>query len=139
MEISCGTILFSRINDTVHYVLLRAEDGYCGFPKGHVEAGETEQETALRETWEETSVRAHILHDFREVDQYRMPNGIVKRVIYFAAAFSDQTPAHNPGFESYEILLLPFEEAVSALTFENAKTILTKADTFIRCRLGKIR
>ena len=132
MEISCGTILHTVMDGVVHYVLLQADDGYCGFPKGHMEKGETEIETALRETWEETSVRARIFDGFRETDEYIMPNGIRKRVIYFVADYFNQTLKHNPGFEVRNILLLPFEQAYSALTFEGSKAILRLADRFIK-------
>jgi ADP-ribose pyrophosphatase YjhB (NUDIX family) len=57
-EKSCGTVLYTVKENVIHYLLIRATDTYCGLPKGHVEAGETEHETALRETREETSIRA---------------------------------------------------------------------------------
>ncbi len=52
-EKSCGTIIFNQDN----LVLLIADlDGNWGFPKGHVKEGESEEETALRETKEETNL-----------------------------------------------------------------------------------
>ena len=81
-EKSCGTVLYTVKDNVIHYVLLKAhDDGYCGFPKGHVEAGESEHETALRETWEETSIRAEIVGDFRREVTYTMKNGNEKTVI----------------------------------------------------------
>ena len=130
-EKSCGTVLYTVKENVIYYVLLKARDGYCGFPKGHVEAGETECETALRETWEETSIRAEIVGDFRREVTYRMKNGNEKTVVYFLAHYSDQTPAHNPGFEIREHLVLPLEEACAALTFENTKEILRDAEKYI--------
>ena len=55
-EKSCGTIPYTLINGTIHFLLIKAKDGFCGFPKGHMENNETEIETALRETKEETSL-----------------------------------------------------------------------------------
>ncbi len=131
MEISCGTILHTIINGSVHYVLLRADDGYCGFPKGHMEIGESEKETALRETWEETSIHAEIIDGFRVEEEYLIKNKVKKKVIYFSASYFGQTPMHNPGFEKRELLVLPYEEAYKALTFESAKDILTRANDFL--------
>jgi hypothetical protein len=54
-EKSCGTVLYTVKENVIYYVLLKARDGYCGFSKGHVEAGETEHETR-----EETSIRAEM-------------------------------------------------------------------------------
>ena len=130
-EKSCGTVLYTVKENVIHYVLLKARDGYCGFPKGHVEAGESEQDTALRETWEETSIRAEIVGDFHRETVYKMRNGNEKAVVYFLARYSDQTPAHNPGFEIREHLVLPLEEACKALTFENTKEILQDAEEYI--------
>lgn len=130
-EKSCGTVLYTVKENVIYYVLLKARDGYCGFPKGHVEAGET----ALRETREETSIRAEIVGDFRRETVYKMRNGNEKTVVYFLARYYDQTPAHNPGFEIREHLVLPLEDACKALTFENTKEILRDAEEYIRSNL----
>ena len=131
-EKSCGTVLYTVKDNAIHYLLIKATDTYCGFPKGHVEAGETEHETALRETWEETSIRAEIVGDFRREVTYRMKNGNKKTVVYFLARYSDQTPAHNPGFEIRHFLSLPLDSACRALTFENTRQILRDAEEYIK-------
>ena len=48
-EKSCGAVLFAREDASLRYLIIRHTGGHCGFPKGHTEAGESEQETALRE------------------------------------------------------------------------------------------
>ena len=136
LEKSCGTIPYTVKDGTVYYLLIKIKgDGSCGFPKGHVEAGESEIETALRETLEETSVRVQIREAFRYEMSYRMNNGNHKKVVYFLADFKDQTPARNGDFEEFDYLLLPFDEAYCALTFENAKQMLKKADADLRSHL----
>jgi len=51
----CGIILYNE--DTRCYLLvLGMKSQKWGFPKGHMERGETEQETALRELKEETGI-----------------------------------------------------------------------------------
>ena len=55
-EKSCGAIVFTYENEIRKYVIIRETglyQGYCGFPKGHMEAGETEQDTAIREVKED--------------------------------------------------------------------------------------
>ena len=44
-EKSCGTICF----DGDKVLMVKHNAGHCAFPKGHVEEGETEFETAIRE------------------------------------------------------------------------------------------
>ena len=129
---SCGFLAFTEVGGENQYLIIKSHNGDVGFPKGHVEAGESEEETALRETWEETSIRAEIVGDFRREVSYTFGHNRKKTVVYFLARFSDQTPAHNPGFEVRCHHLLPLKEACEALTFENTKTILREAEEYIR-------
>ena len=131
-EKSCGTVIFTVDGGVRKYLLIRSRNGVCGFPKGHMEPGEDERGTALRETWEETSVRAEIVEGFRAETVYTMPNGKEKTVVYFLAGYSGGEPKHNPGFEDNEYLVLPYGEAYEALTHQNNKKILEQADRFQR-------
>ena len=132
MEKSCGTIPYIIKDGIIHYLLIRTKSGrHCSFPKGHVEGDETEAETALRETWEETSIRAEICSDFRRKITYRMKNGVTKTVIYFIARYSEQKPHHNSTFEYYNFLVLPYSEAYRKLTFPSAKALLKEVDAYV--------
>ncbi|MBQ4062154.1 MAG: NUDIX domain-containing protein [Christensenellaceae bacterium] len=131
-ERSCGTVLFTMIDGRVHYLLIRSRiNGSCGFPKGHIERGETEMQTALRETWEETSIKANIIDGFVRKMRYKMGRNREKTVTFFLADYSDQAPGHNPGFEYNDYLLLPFDEAYETLTFDNTKALLKEANEYL--------
>jgi len=78
-EKSCGIMVFK--DDTV--LLVHHNKGHWGFPKGHVEENETEHETAIRETKEETNVDAKIIGDFREVITYSPKPNVLKDVVFF--------------------------------------------------------
>ena len=131
-EKSCGGVVFTRSNNDIYYVLARHTGGHCGFPKGHMEPGEDECTTALREIKEEVGVSATILDGFRAVEQYPLPNkpGVIKQVIYFLAEFSDQV-IHHQFEELTDAYLLPYEEALKMLTFDDAKQILIEAHCFL--------
>ena len=135
LEHSCGAVLYTRVSGVVHYVIIETYTGSKGFPKGHIEAGETEEETALREIREEVGIRATLIPGFREEDEYPLPNarGARKHVTYFLAVYSDQTIVPQD-IELENAFLLPFREAYASLRFENARKILKKADEFIRMR-----
>ena len=130
-ERSCGAVVWRKRGGRRHYLIIQNRSGHNGFPKGHMELGESERKTAVREVWEETSVRAEIVGDFRRETSYPIGRGKRKCVIYFIARFEDQEPCHNEGFETNDLLLLPFAEAHKALTHKDAKTVLEEANAII--------
>lgn len=136
MEIkrSCGAVVFTRDSGTYKYVIIRSVEGFCGFPKGHVEAGETDQQTALREIREETGLEVTLLDGFVTTDEHphiregRPP--VMKQMIYFLGEFTGQAPRPQET-EVSEILLLTYEEAMAAFEYESTKRILTEAHEFL--------
>ena len=55
-EHSCGVIVAYMGGLEPLYLLLKQRNGYWSFPKGHREDGETLQETAIRELYEEAGL-----------------------------------------------------------------------------------
>ena len=131
-EKSCGAVVFTRAENEIRYVVIRHTGGHCGFPKGHMEPGEDEKTTALREICEEVGLRPTLAEGFLEEENYPLPNrpGVTKRVVYFLAEYSGQDIQTQPG-EIAEAYLLPYEEAFSTLTFREAREILGKANRFL--------
>ena len=70
IEKSCGAVVFTRVNGEIKYLLIKSVTGFYGFPKGHVEIGESETQTALREIFEEVGLRVRLIPDFRREDEY---------------------------------------------------------------------
>lgn len=136
-EKSCGAIVFTHIHGVIYYVIVEQRSGRHCFPKGHVEPGETEHQTALREIWEETGLRPAFVDGFRERETYevRKRPGIMKDVIYFLAEYSDQAIDPVTSDEIRDVGLYNFEKAMSLLENESRKAILEKADTFLKGRL----
>ena len=131
-EKSCGAVVFKRDGGEIQYVIIESLEGYFGFPKGHCEPGETEQETALREVLEETGLHVHILPGFRYVDEHPIPGkpGVIKQIVYFAAEFWDQEIRYQKE-ELRSARLMTFAEALEAFQWENSRTILRKVDHFL--------
>ncbi len=69
---AAGVILFRRDDDRDRFLLLEsARHGTWGFPKGHLEPGETLEQCAAREVQEETGgLRYDLVPEFREVTRY---------------------------------------------------------------------
>ena len=131
LEKSCGTVPYTLVDGVIHYLLVGAKGHSCGFPKGHVEKDENEVETALRETMEETSLAPVINTELRYETTYQLDNGNQKTVVYFPANFGRQVPRHNQGFEDFDYLILPFDEAYRTLTFENTREILKAVNDYL--------
>ncbi len=128
-EKSCGALVIRHDAQTgMDYILMirHRPGGYRSFPKGHVEPGETERETAVREVLEETSVRISIIPDFRHVVCYAPAPGVEKEVVYFLAR-SEQTDVRPRRGEIAQVEWLPLEGAVRYLTHENDKKVLHAA------------
>ena len=128
-EKSCGAVVFTRINNEIKYLLVRNLAGQYGFPKGHVERDETEEQTALREVLEEVGITVKILPGFRMEDEYLIPQkeNTVKRVVYFLAEYSKQEFSYQKE-ELTDAVLLEYERAMTLFSFESNRKILTKAN-----------
>lgn len=134
-EYSCGAVVFTRIEGIPHYVLVQAKDqpvGCHGFPKGHMEAGETQEQTALREIWEEVGLRVRLLEGFRAVTEYPLPcpPDTRKQVVFFLAEYEDQQITIQES-ELASFTLAPFPEALALTEFADSKQILTQAHHFL--------
>ena len=80
---SCGVIPYRITSEGIRYLLILQTNGFWSLPKGHMEAFESEQETALRELGEETGLTAALREDFRDMVEYSMRNGCLKQVVLF--------------------------------------------------------
>ena len=134
-EYSCGAVVFQRINGKPHYVLVRAKNqpmGCHGFPKGHMEAGETEEQTALREIYEEVGLRVRLLPGFRAVTEYQLPAppDTRKRVVFFLAEYECQETTVQES-ELAAITIAPWPQALELTEFADSKHILTEAHEFL--------
>ena len=93
LQKSCGIIPFRRNGDEKEFLVLLQTNHFWSFPKGHMEAGETETETALRELLEETSLTVTLVPDARTVSEYDMPPLRRKQVVLFLGEVNgDVTP-----------------------------------------------
>ena len=131
-ERSCGAVVYTKTDGQIRYVLIRSAKGVWGFPKGHMESGETEEQTALREIEEEVHLKVTLQKGFRQTEEYALPGkkDTVKQVVYFCAEYADQEIIPQKG-EVAHTALVPYREALRLLTFEAAKRILKAANEFI--------
>ena len=133
-EKSCGAVVYCQEDEEIKYVLVCEHGGYWVFPKGHVEAGETEQETALREIKEETGLTVTLVDGFRVIDEHNLaregrPNTI-KQTVYFLAK-CDELNFVAQESEISKIEMLDFESAMAKLQFDSFRNILMQSNDFL--------
>jgi len=146
IEKSAGAIIFRRENKKIYYLLLhypsnpKAKKDYWDLPKGHIEKGEDEIETARREVEEETGLKdIQFVGEFKEAIKYFFKfkgENIFKIVVFYLA--ETKTKEVKISFEHIGFKWLSYEEALEQLTFKNAKGVLQKANDFLKQKSFKV-
>ncbi len=80
---SCGVVPFRLNGGKREFLLLLQSNGCWSFPKGHMEAGETETATAMRELREETGLTAVLVPGARAELSYEVSPVSTKQVALF--------------------------------------------------------
>ena len=137
-EKSCGAVVFRETEcsgEKQRYVLMikHSHNSNHSFPKGHVEPGETEIETAQREVFEETAVRINIVDKFRHPVYYRPRPGAKKEVVYFLA-LTDQVETMPAKGETVLAEWIPVEKASGLLAHENDRRVLAHALEYLEVK-----
>lgn len=117
-EKSCGAIVF----DEDKVLLVTHQAGHTAFPKGHVEDGETEVETAKREILEETNIGVEIDTNYRYVSEYSPKEGIMKTVVFFLGKKIDGN-IHKQETEISRAMWVDKNEVLNYLTHDDTKRI----------------
>ncbi|MCR8969949.1 bis(5'-nucleosyl)-tetraphosphatase [Facklamia sp. 7083-14-GEN3] len=131
-EKSCGAVTYYKDNQDFLFLLIQHKNGgHWSFPKGHVEKGETEEETALREIKEETGLEVELNNQFRETTRFSPKKDVMKEVVYFMAKANSNKVTRQLE-EVSQFLWLPYQEALNKITYSNDKDLLIKAQNFLQ-------
>ncbi|MCX8192967.1 MAG: NUDIX domain-containing protein [Nitrososphaeria archaeon] len=140
-ERSAGAVVFYiSENLKIEYLLLHYEAGHWDFPKGAIEVGENEVDTARREVWEETGIdNIEIIPNFRREIKYfyKKLGELVKKEVVFYLARSN-TKEVRLSYEHKGYIWLEYPEAMRKLTFNTARNVLEAAHMYLT-QLYKIR
>lgn len=121
-EKSCGCIIVK--GDTVLVEKQKHKDErFWNFPKGHQDPGETDLETALRETKEEVGLDVEITDNHPITMTYLIDKGTTEKIVHlFLARLVNQNAKITLQEEEVEeARWVPFAEVESLLTFERSK------------------
>ncbi len=132
-DASFGVIPFHDSDGERRFLLVHHKKGHWGFPKGHAEEGETEQQTALRELSEETGVSScELISDERFIERYTFVNKkgqrIDKTVTFYVGRVDDPTVEVQPEEVQDHAWLTP-DDVKARLSFPEARELFGRVLT----------
>ena len=132
-ETSAGIILYRKENSKKLFLLLHYPSGHWDFVKGKMEQGESTHQTAIREAQEETGITDIIfVENFEEWIEYDFKYKkelVQKKVVFFLAETKTQEVKISHEHSGYT--WMDYNTAMEKTTFDNAKTVLRKAQELI--------
>ncbi len=128
-ERSAGVIIYVHGLEDIFFLLLNYPSKHWDFVKGKIEKGETYQQTAIRETKEETDIMDLKFSDeFKEYIEYRFrfeKRNVHKKVIFFLA--ETNTMKVSISNEHTDYTWLDYNDALKKITYRNSRSVLSKA------------
>lgn len=130
-EKSCGAAVYRHFSSTIEFLAVKSKSfGHWGFPKGHMEEGESEEETAKREVLEETGLNIALCSGFKTSKEYLPEKGILKEVVYFIGkSLGEDVSIQQEEIQDYK--WLDYDKMLELLTFDNDKNVLTEINDII--------
>lgn len=129
-EVSAGGVVVRGDEVLVIVPTRRGAQGQkvLALPKGHVDPGETPEQTAAREVREETGVEAELVEQLGEIRYFYQRSGVrvFKRVSFFLFAYrGGSVDDHDDEVE--EVRWMPLREATTALSYEGERSMAARA------------
>ena len=126
---SYGAVVLEKTAQTYMVLLVTGFNG-LSFPKGHIESGETPEQTAVREVLEETGIRIAVDTAFsRTVES---PRSRDRRTVTFYLGTSLDGLKAPRATEVKEARWLPYDEALEAIRFQPDRDILHQAAEYVK-------
>lgn len=129
-EYSAGGVVYRRNGGKVDVALIyRTRHDDWSIPKGHIEAGESREQAALREIKEETGLDVRIVRPLGEAVYYFRKKGgdLVRKTVYYYLMEALTTELGKPNWEVTESRWVPIEEAQALLSYEKDREIVERA------------
>lgn len=127
-EYSAGGLVFDEHN-RVAVIARHSRSGHLEWclPKGHIEKGETPQQTAVREVHEETGILGEVVDSIATIDYWFTGTSqrVHKLVHHFALRQigGDLTVEGDPDHEAEDAIWVRFEDLDDVLSYPNERKI----------------
>ncbi|HUE76089.1 MAG TPA: NUDIX hydrolase [Chloroflexota bacterium] len=126
---SAGGVVYRYVDQRPEFVLCgRRDTGAWGLPKGTPAAGETLEQTAVREAQEESGLRVRVVCPLHSIDYWFVVRGtrFHKTVhFYLMEAVGGDVSLHDHEYD--DVQWFPAEEAPERLTYPNEIDITRRA------------
>lgn len=134
-EFSCGCIILNDKDEVLlEREISRNGDRFWCFPKGHKELGETDEQTALRETKEEVGLDVEIIDHDPISNNYLLHGGkVLKQVVYYLARPTSGVELELQAEEVEQARFVSLDEARELADFEYTKITIDE----VRQKLNK--
>ena len=94
-------------------------------PKGHVEAGETPEMTAVREVEEETGISGHVIAPLGEIDFWFVAGGRrVHKTVHHFLLLAEGGELSDADVEVTEVAWVPLAEIDGRLAYEDERRLV---------------
>lgn len=134
-ERSAGAVLFfQKAESAGRKYLLLLNIGRWDFPKGNMEKGESEEQTAMREVGEETGLKdVRMVDGFRKAIEYfyrRDGATVHKKVVFYLARTGDEDVKISDEHQGFG--WFTYDEALMKTTHDNSRRVLKEAEKFVK-------
>lgn len=130
-EKSAGVVIYQMKNGEPYYLVTYSKKNFAGFPKGHVEYGETDESAAIREAKEEAGVDVKLKSNFKSSINYMVYDAPTrKEVVFFLAEIEENENINIDTKEINKYEIVNYKQA-SAILNEELMNVLTEAKKYI--------
>ena len=139
--VSAGGVVYRTIGESLQIALCGHENPVSWrLPKGTPEPGESREETALRETREETGLQVIIEEQLGEIEysfDFAGTRNYKTVHFYLMATTGGSTHEHDPEFDVVE--WFDHDKATNALTYKNEEVMVRKALQILKSRCLRVK
>ncbi len=130
-ETSAGGLVVDRGRPDPHGALIGRLDRrgrlLWSLPKGHVEAGETPEDAAIREVEEETGIRGHVVAKLGVIDFWFVAGGHrVHKTVHHFLLEADSGELSDADIEVDEVAWVPLDQLPTRLAYDTERKLLRR-------------
>ena len=130
-EVSAGGLIVDRGGPVPQGALIGRLDRrgrlLWSLPKGHLEAGETAEDAAIREVEEETGIRGRVLSKLGVIDFWFVAGGArIHKTVHHFLLEAESGELSDADVEVDEVAWVPLDELPERLAYDTERKLMTK-------------